>query len=148
MKRFTAENTQRTNGQGANRDPNSDVFTNLPRIPTFSPKTGDTFDSYIVRLEMHFKTYEWNDQKKFIALSNLITGDALKTLYALSPEEQNHQSLKGVLLKKYKCTAPEYRGSFKQAIPLESQNINEFVTRLELLLDSWLELDNCKEKNL
>ncbi|GFO50286.1 reverse transcriptase [Plakobranchus ocellatus] len=94
---------------------------------------------------MHFKTYEWNDHKKFIALSNLITGDILKTLHEQSPEGQNHESLKSALFTKYKCTAQEYHRSFRQAIPLDHKT-KEFVTRLELLLDPWLELKNCKEK--
>jgi len=33
----------------------SEVFSKLPKIPVFSPKTGDSFDSFLYRFEIHVK---------------------------------------------------------------------------------------------
>ena len=124
----------------------SEVFSKLPKIPVFSPKTGDSFDSFLYRFEIHVKNYKWTEDQKFIALSNLISGDALNVLHSLGHDQQNYTTLKNALLKKYQCTALEYSKNFRQATPLESQDIDSFVTRVKMLFDAWIELDGCEAK--
>ncbi|GFO40217.1 hypothetical protein PoB_006672200 [Plakobranchus ocellatus] len=64
MKTLTAENTNRTNGQGANRDPNSDVFAKLPRISTFSPKTGDLILKEQIYNSIHEQIMTFVEERK------------------------------------------------------------------------------------
>ena len=65
-------------------------------------------DAFIFRFEMLVKSYAWSDDTKFLALSNLLTGDSLRVLQTLSLEQQNYNYLKQALLKKFSCTAADY----------------------------------------
>ena len=68
-------------------------------------------------------------------------------MHSLGHDQQTYTSLKNALLKKYQCTAQEYAKNFRQATPLESQDIDSFVTRLKMLFDAWIDLDGCKDKS-
>ena len=50
---------------------------------------------------MLVKSYDWSDDKTFLALSNLLTGESLRVLQTLSLEQQNYDCLKQALLKKF-----------------------------------------------
>ena len=113
----------------------------------FSESKGDTMDAFIFRFEMLVKSYDWSDDTKFLALSNLLTGDSLRVLQTLSLEQQNYNYLKQALLKKFLCTAADYNNKFRNAIPLPSEDADAFISRLEMVFDRWVELSEIEKGN-
>ena len=99
------------------------------------------------RFEMLVKSYDWSDDTKFLALSNLLTGDSLRVLQTLSLEQQNYNYLKQALLKKFLCTAADYNNKFRNAIPLPSEDADAFISRLEMVFDRWVELSEIEKGN-
>ena len=118
-----------------------------PKMPPFSESKGDTMDAFIFRFEMLVKSYDWSDDTKFLALSNLLTGDSLRVLQTLSLEQQNYNYLKQALLKKFLCTAADYNNKFRNAIPLPSEDADAFISRLEMVFDRWVELSEIEKGN-
>ena len=94
----------RANKSTAKNAPHEFV-SKVPKMAPFSESKGDTMDAFIFRFEMLVKSYDWSDDTKFLALSNLLTGDSLRVLQTLSLEQQNYNYLKQALLKKFLCTA-------------------------------------------
>ncbi|GFN91497.1 reverse transcriptase [Plakobranchus ocellatus] len=78
----------------------SDWIAKIPRMNPFSEGKGDTMDAFLFRFEMLVKAHNWPEDKKFLALSNLLTGESLKVLQTLSVEQQTYACLKQALLKK------------------------------------------------
>ena len=78
-----------------------EFLSKVPKMAPFSESKGDTMDAFIFRFEMLVKSYDWSDDTKFLALSNLLTGDSLRVLQTLSLEQQNYNYLKQALLKKF-----------------------------------------------
>ncbi|GFN74060.1 gypsy retrotransposon integrase-like protein 1 [Plakobranchus ocellatus] len=66
----------------------SDWIAKIPRMNPFSEAKGDTRDAFLFRFEMLVKAHNWPVDKKFLALSNLLTGESLKVLQTLSVEQQ------------------------------------------------------------
>ena len=104
-------------------------------------------DAFIFRFEMLVKSYDWSDDTKFLALSNLLTSDSLRVLQTLSLEQQNYNYLKQALLKKFLCTAADYNNKFRNAIPLPSEDADAFISRLEMVFDRWVELSEIEKGN-
>ncbi|GFN78170.1 reverse transcriptase [Plakobranchus ocellatus] len=86
----------------------SDWIAKIPRMNPFSEAKGDTMDAFLFRFEMLVKAHNWPEDKKFLALSNLLTGESLKVLQTLSVEQQTYSCLKQALLKTFLCTAADY----------------------------------------
>ena len=76
-----------------------EFLSKVPKMAPFSESKGDTMDAFIFRFEMLVKSYDWSDDTKFLALSNLLTGDSLRVLQTLSLEQQNYNYLKQALIK-------------------------------------------------
>ena len=104
-------------------------------------------DAFIFRFEMLVRSYDWSDDTKFLALSNLLTGDSLRVLQTLSLEQQNYNYLKQALLKTFLFTAADYNNKFRNAIPLPSEDVDAFVSRLEMVFDRWVELSEIEKGN-
>ncbi|GFO13123.1 reverse transcriptase [Plakobranchus ocellatus] len=111
----------------------------------FSEAKGDTMDAFLFRFEMLMKAHNWPEDKKFLALSNLLTGESLKVLQTLSVEQQTYSCLKQALLKKFLCTAADYNMKFRTAVPTNSEDADAFISRLETVFDKWLDLSNIKK---
>ena len=124
-----------------------EFLSKVPKMAPFSELKGDTMDAFIFRFEMLVKSYDWSDVTKFLALSNLLTGDSLRVLQTLSLEQQNYNYLKQALLKKFLCTAADYNNKFRNAIPLPSEDADAFISRLEMVFDRWVELSEIEKGN-
>ena len=124
-----------------------EFLSKVPKMAPFSESKGDTMDAFIFRFEMLVKSYAWSDDTKFLALSNLLTGDSLRVLQTLSLEQQNYNYLKQALLKKFLCTAADYNNKFRNAIPLPSEDADAFISRLEMVFDRWVELSEIEKGN-
>ena len=124
-----------------------EFVSKVPKMAPFSESKGDTMDAFIFRFEMLVKSYDWSDDTKFLALSNLLTGDSLRVLQTLSLEQQNYNYLKQALLKKFLCTAADYNNKFRNAIPLPSEDADAFISRLEMVFDRWVELSEIEKGN-
>ena len=124
-----------------------EFLSKVPKMAPFSESKGDTMDAFIFRFEMLVKSYDWSDDTKFLALSNLLTGDSLRVLQTLSLEQQNYNYLKQALLKKFLCTAADYNNKFRNAIPLPSEDADAFISRLEMVFDRWVELSEIEKGN-
>ena len=124
-----------------------EFLSKVPKMAPFSESKGDTMDAFIFRFEMLVKSYEWSDDTKFLALSNLLTGDSLRVLQTLSLEQQIYNYLKQALLKKFLCTAADYNNKFRNAIPLPSEDADAFISRLEMVFDRWVELSEIEKGN-
>ena len=123
-----------------------EFVSKVPKMAPFSESKGDTMDAFIFRFEMLVKSYDWSDDTKFLALSNLLTGDSLRVLQTLSLEQQNYNYLKQALLKKFLCTAADYNNKFRNAIPLPSEDADAFISRLEMVFDRWVELSEIERQ--
>ena len=119
----------------------------VPKMAPFSESKGDTMDAFIFRFQMLVKSYDWSDDTKVLALSNLLTGDSLRVLQTLSLEQQNYNYLKQALLKKFLCTAADYNNKFRNAIPLTSEDADAFISRLEMVFERWVELSEIEKGN-
>ncbi|GFO11344.1 Zinc finger protein [Plakobranchus ocellatus] len=126
----------------------SDWIAKIPRMNPFSEAKGDTMDAFLFRFEMLVKAHNWPEDKKFLALSNLLTGESLKVLQTLSVEQETYACLKQALLKKFLCTAADYNVKFRTAVPTNTEDAHAFISRLETVFDKWLELSNIKKGNL
>ena len=124
-----------------------EFVSKVPKMAPFSESKGDTMDAFIFRFEMLVKSYDWSDDTKFLALSNLLTGDSLRVLQTLSLEQQNYNYLKQALLKKFLCTAADYNNKFRNAIPLPSEDADAFISHLEMVFDRWVELSEIEKGN-
>ncbi|GFO41199.1 reverse transcriptase [Plakobranchus ocellatus] len=124
----------------------SDWIAKIPRMNPFSEAKGDTMDAFLFRFEMLVKAHNWPEDKKFLALSNLLTGESLKVLVqTLSVEQQTYACLKQALLKKFLCTAADYNVKFRTAVPTNTEDADAFISRLETVFDKWLELSNIEK---
>ena len=113
----------------------------------FSESKGDTMDALIFCFKMLVKSYDWSDDTKLLALSNLLTGGSLRVLQTLSLEQQNYDFEAGFILKKFLCTASDFNAKFGNATPLPSEDAEAFISRLEMVFDSWVELSEIEKGN-
>ena len=96
---------------------------------------------------MLVKSYDWSEGTKFLALSNLLIGESLRVLQTLSLEQQNYHCLKQALPKKFLCTASDYNAKFRNATPLPSKDADALISRLEMVIDRWVELSEIEKGN-
>ena len=89
-------------------DSSHEFLSKVHKMAPLSESKGDTMDAFIFRFEMLVKSYDWSDDTKFLALSNLLIGGSLRVLQTLLLEQQNYNCLKQALLKKFLCTASNY----------------------------------------
>ena len=123
-----------------------EFLSKVPKMAPLSESKGDTMDAFIFRFDMLVKSYDWSDDTKFLAFSNLLTGDSLRVLQTLSLEQQDYNYLKQALLKKFLCTAADYN-KFRNATPLPSEDADAFISRLEMVFDRWVELSEIEKGN-
>ncbi|GFN90293.1 reverse transcriptase [Plakobranchus ocellatus] len=113
----------------------NDWIAKIPRMNPFSEAKGDTMDAFLFRFEMLVKAHNRPEDKKFLALSNLLTGESLKVLQTLSVEQQTYSCLKQASLKKFLCTAADYNVKFLTAVPTNTEDADAFISRLETVFD-------------
>ena len=141
IERIKAEaKKEKSESAGKSNDKNDPYTSKIPRMTPFCENKGDTMDAFIHRFEIQAKTYKWSEDSKFMALSNLLSGESLKVLQTLGDNHQNYKSLKEALLKRFQCTEDGFQSRFHNAIPESQEDINTFISRLELLFDRWLEM--------
>ena len=97
-----------------------------------------------MRFETIAQIHKWKESEYFPALSSLLQGEALNTLYGLREENRNYRDLKSALLKRYKCTEDSFRMKFKAALPLQTEDFASFINRISRLFDLWLESAQVK----
>ncbi|GFO19141.1 hypothetical protein PoB_004564600 [Plakobranchus ocellatus] len=124
----------------------SDWIAKIPRMNPFSEAKGDTMDAFLFRFEMLVKTHNWPEDKKFLALSNLLTSESLKVLQTLSVEQQTYACLKQAVLKKFLCTAADYNVKFRTAGPTNTEDADAFISRLETVFDKYQERTSRRDK--
>ena len=84
---------------------------------------------------------------KIVLLSSLLPGGELKAVRSISDQQQNYDSLKNSLLKRYRCTEDGFHDRLKSALHQASEDFDTFVDRLEKLIDSWFELAQVGDNN-
>ena len=98
----------------------------LPKIPYFDPTT-DNLDTYLTRFENVAQNAKWNEEEKYIGLSNLLKSEALEVLNNLRTEEQNYVALKKALLSRFKYTEEGFRQRFKTYKPHSEADFQTFL---------------------
>ena len=136
MTKLTANGDSKKNSGGNTPD----IMSKIPKLAPFQPSKGDQMDAYLFRFEMLVKSYKWSAEIKFIALSNLLSGEALKVLQTLTESQQTYDHLKAALLKRFMCTEHGYSLKFREVVPMPTEDISAFISRLETLFDRWVEL--------
>ncbi|GFN91304.1 hypothetical protein PoB_001781000 [Plakobranchus ocellatus] len=97
-----------------------------PRMPLLM-ESRDQLDSYLIRFEMQAKVNKWPEEQWFMCLSNLLTGEALEALHALSPDQCTYGHLKASLLKRFKFTEEGFRERFRSSVPRSGQDFETFI---------------------
>ena len=139
---------ERQNGNTNTRRPRDmGLGSRLPKLPVFSPHNGDSFDSFVHRFEMSSRALNYTPDEKFVALSNLLSGEALKVLQTLSESQQNYDCLKDALLKRYMCTEDGYCKKFREAAPVADETTDTFISRIETVFDKWTQLAGVEQGN-
>ncbi|GFO40702.1 reverse transcriptase [Plakobranchus ocellatus] len=115
-----------------------------PRMPLLM-ESRDQLDSYLARFEMQEKVNKWREEQWFMCLSNLLTGEALEVLHALSPDQCTYGHLKASLLKRFKFTEEGFRERFRSSVPRSGQDFETFINQLMKLMDRWLESASIKD---
>ncbi|GFO35194.1 reverse transcriptase [Plakobranchus ocellatus] len=113
-------------------------LSKLPKLPNFNLST-DALDAYITRFETLADQAKWNEDEKFIALSNLITGDSLQVLHNLPHEKKNYNGLKNALFIRFQYTEEGFRKRFKNFKPADGVDFATFVNSLRTYRDKYLE---------
>ncbi len=118
---------------------NNALLPKISKIPPFVEER-DSMDSYIFRFELQADSLKWDDNTKFLALQNLLSGESLKVLHSLPAEQRNYDALKSALLQRYLCTEAGYQHKFRNASPQQGETIDTFISRIELLFSRWLDM--------
>ena len=113
-------------------------FTRIPELTNFNPEHDDLpAYIYISRFELTASQNRWNEEEKFIGLSNLLTGECLQVLHSL--QDKSYNALKDALFKRYKYTEEGFHERFRKTCPKEGEDFSNYVNRLVLGRDRWFE---------
>ena len=117
-------------------------FTRIPKLPNFNPEH-DELPAYISRFELTASQNRWNEEEKFIRLSNLLTGECLQVLHSL--QDKTYVALKDALFKRYKYTEEGFHDRFRRTCPKEGEDFSNYVNRLVIGRDRWFESAGVKK---
>ena len=117
-------------------------FTRVPKLPNFNPDLDD-LPAYISRFETTATQNKWSEEEKFIGLSNLLTGECLQILHSL--QDKSYNALRDALFKRYKYTEEGFHDRFRKTNPREGEDFGNYVNRLVIARDRWLESAGVKK---
>ena len=117
-------------------------FTRVPKLPNFNPEYDD-LSAYISRFEMTAGQNKWNEEQKFIGLSNLLTGECLQTLHSL--QDRTFTALRDALFKRFKYTEEGFHEMFRKTCFKEGEDFGNYVKRLVIGKDRWFENAGVKK---
>ena len=117
-------------------------FTRVPKLPNFNPDLDD-LPAYISRFETTATQNKWSEEEKFIGLSNLLTGECLQILHSL--QDKSYNALRDALFKRYKYTEEGFHDRFRKTNPREGEDFGNYVNRLVIAKDRWLESAGVKK---
>ena len=104
-------------------------FTRVPKLPNFNLEHDD-LPVYISRFELTASQNKWNEEEKFMGLSNLLTGECLQVLHSL--QDKTYITLKDALFKRYKYTEEGFHERFRKTCP-KDEDFSNYVNRLVAL---------------
>ena len=134
------EKKEEINGEGKKGNVNN--FTRVPKLPNFNPEYND-LSAYISRFEMTAVPNKWNDEEKFLGLSNLLTGECLQILHSL--QDRTFTALRDALFKRFKHTEDSFHERFRKTAPKEGEDFGNYVNRLVIGRDRWFESAGVKK---
>ena len=107
------EKKEESNGEGKKGNVNN--FTRVPKLPNFNSEYDD-LPAYISRFEMIALQNKWNDEEKFLGLSNLLTGECLQILHSL--QDRTFTALRDALFKRFKYTEDGFHERFRKTLAI------------------------------
>ena len=138
--RIQASNTN--NNANANPSVVDDSFK--PKLPFF--QDGDDLESYLFQFEQFAATNRWKEEDKAFRLSTLLKGKARMTYAKMKPEDaQDYKILKETLLESFQLSADAYREKFRRTRKNPHETYKEYVTKMEMYLDRWIDLSGKGE---
>ena len=99
-------------------------FTRVPKLPNFNSEYDDWLP-YISRFEMKAGQNKWNEEEKFVVLSNLLTGECLQIWHSL--QDKTYTALRDALFKWYKYTEEGFHERFRKTCPKEGDDFGNSV---------------------
>lgn len=145
--RIQAEAARATNDAGGNGNQNNNARNNDPnlkesfqtKLPFLEDK--DDIESFILLFERHATSYKWDETTWAVKMSSLLKGQARVSYARMSNEEAtDYNLLKRTLLDSCQITAESYREKFRQSQKKHNETNKEYITRLSLYLDRWIEM--------
>ena len=116
-----------------------------PKIPPFDESKED-IDAYLHRFERYATAQKWDKESWGTSLSALLKGESLNTYYRVPKEEQdNYDAIKKALLKRYRLTEKGFREKFRKAVPEYGETFSQFIVRLDMYLQRWIELSEIEQ---
>ncbi|CAM1304217.1 Uncharacterised protein r2_g1413 [Pycnogonum litorale] len=112
---------------------------NLPKLPPLDEN--DEIDAYLCRFENYAEACNWSEDSWSIRLSALLKGQALEVYHGIPKESaHNYAALRKMLLNRFQMTEEGYRQKFRRLRPRVHESFGQFVSRLNLALDRWIEM--------
>lgn len=116
-----------------------------PKIPPFDDSK-EEIDAYLHRFEHYATAQNWEKESWATSLSALLKGEALNVYYRLPVEDyDDYDAVKTALLKRYQLTEKGFREKFRQALPEHGETFSQFITRLDMYLQRWVELSGIEQ---
>ena len=142
MKKLEVSNQTQGHNDSGDR---SKSKAKIPRLPEY--KEGkDSMDAYLERFERYADSQKWLKEDWAINLSALLTGKSLD-VYSRMPQAfaNDYTKLKEALLKRYQLTDEGFRLQFREAKADEGETPAQFIVRINMYLDRWIELSGTKK---
>ncbi|KAK7485494.1 hypothetical protein BaRGS_00023304, partial [Batillaria attramentaria] len=126
---------QRERATEPNATNNNDQVARAPKLPAFN-ENSDKMDAYLERFERFAASNNWGQETWAIKLSALLTGKALD-FYARLPrdEAEDHNKLKGELLKNYDFTEGYRRRGGSTSARTKDQTLKALTESAQRYLD-------------
>ncbi|XP_076442803.1 uncharacterized protein LOC143281478 [Babylonia areolata] len=103
----------------------------------------DNVDDYLNQFERIAELQGWEKETWSSHLLPYLTGIARSLYFALRPEEQNnYDSLRAALMKRFNLTADGYRRKFREARKETGETFEQFIVRLDGYFQKWASLSN------
>ena len=128
------------------------ISSRVLELPIFQDGINN-IDAYLQRFERFAKLQNWETADYAMALSTLLTGQALEVYARLSnTDATDYTKIKTALFKNYSLTEEGFRVKFRHSKPKDSESPEQYLTRIETYCESWLataEVKTCDDlKNL
>ena len=105
-------------------------------------------DSYLQHYEKIATVNKWDKSVWLIRLVPLLTGKAREVYLSLTPAEaDDYETLKKALLQHFSRTAEYYQRLFREARKRSEETFEQFLKRIKVFLDRWIQLSDCNPKN-